>query len=186
MHRVCDFFDIRDVARYFVIGKGERAMPNVDELFAIRKSLDEICRVPDKIISVYTLEQHIWVDTAETSNKAARKQRIPARQTVEEFQINPVRPFLNDILRLMAAPYRPERREEPIGQGYWIQAEFGSGKSHLLCFLAALALGNEEAWALVQRKEAQAGRGRRESLYQFWEEGFEAKSSHGKRGIFVV
>jgi hypothetical protein len=84
-------------------------MPKVDELFAVRKSLDEICRVPDKIISVYTLEQHIWADTDETSNKAARKQRIPACQTVEEFQINPVRPFLNDILRLMAAPYRPAR-----------------------------------------------------------------------------
>ena len=56
-------------------------MPNVDELFAIRKSLDEICRVPDKIISVYTLEQHIWADTNETANEAARAQRIPAQQT---------------------------------------------------------------------------------------------------------
>src|SRR5271167_5645 len=132
---------------------GERAMRNVEELFAIRKGLDEICKVPEKIISVYTLEQHIWVDTAETSNKAARKQRIPARQTVEEFQINPVRPFLNDILRLMAAPYRPERRDEPIGQGYWIQAAFGSGKSHLLCFLADLALGQEDIWELIRQKE---------------------------------
>ena len=161
-------------------------MPNVDELFALRNSLDEICRVPEKIISVYTLEQHIWPDTDETSNKAARKQRIPARQTVEEFQINPVRPFLNDILRLMAAPYRPERRDEPIGQGYWIQAEFGSGKSHLLCFLATLALGDEQIWELVREKEAKAGRGRRESLYQFWEEGFKAKGSSGKKGIFVI
>ncbi len=161
-------------------------MPKVDELFAIRKSLDEICRVPDKIISVYTLEQHIWADTDETSNRAARKQRIPARQTVEEFQINPVRPFLNDILRLMAAPYRPERRDEQIGQGYWIQAEFGSGKSHLLCFLATLALGDEDIWELVRQKEAKAGRGRRESLYQFWEEGLKAKSSASKKGIFVI
>ena len=127
-------------------------MPNVDELFAVRKSLDEICRVPDKIISVYTLEQHIWADTDETSNEAARAQRIPAQQTVEEFQINPVRSFLNDILRLMSAPYRRERRDEQIGQGYWIQAEFGSGKSHLLCFLAALALGDEDIWELVRQK----------------------------------
>jgi hypothetical protein len=161
-------------------------MPNVDELFAVRKSLGDICKVPDKIISVYTLEQHIWADTGEISNKVSRAQRIPVRQTVEEFQINPVRPFLNDILRLMAAPYRPERRDEPIGQGYWIQAEFGSGKSHLLCFLSALALGDEDIWELVRQKEAKAGRGRRESLYQFWEEGLKTKSSNGKKGIFVI
>ncbi len=161
-------------------------MSHVGDLLTYRKGLDEICRVPDKIISVYTLEQHIWADTGETSNKAARKQRMPARQTVEEFQINPVRPFLNDILRLMAAPYRPERRDEPIGQGYWIQAEFGSGKSHLLCFLSALTLGDEDVWELVRQKEAKAGRGRREALSQFWEEGLKAKSSHGKKGIFVI
>lgn len=161
-------------------------MPNVDELFTVRKSLDEICSVPEKIISVYSLEQHIWADTGETTNKRSRAQRVPEMQTIEEFQINPVRPFLNDILRLLAAPYRTERRDEPIGQGYWIQAEFGSGKSHLLCFLAALALGDEKAWELVRRKETQAGRGRRESLYQFWEEGLQAKSSNGKRGLFVI
>src|SRR2546423_1801778 len=154
-------------------------MYNGNDLLTFRKSLDEICKVPDKIISVYTLEQHIWADTDETSNKAARVQRIPARQTVEEFQINPVRSFLNDILRLMSAPYRPERRDEQIGQGYWIQAEFGSGKSHLLCFLAALALGDEGIWELVRQKETKAGRGRRESLYQFWEEGLKAKSGNG-------
>src|SRR5713101_7973815 len=111
-------------------------MPNVSELFDIRKSLNEICKVPDKIISVYSLEQHVWAASDGVSNKTARTQRIPERQTVEEFQINPVRSFLNDLLRLMSAPYRPERRDEQIGQGYWIQAEFGSGKSHLLCFLA--------------------------------------------------
>src|SRR5437870_716550 len=129
-------------------------MPNVDELFAVRKSLNEICKVPAKIISVYTLEQHICADSGESSNKVSRTQRLPARQTVEEFQIIPVRSFLNDILRLMAAPYRAERRDEQIGQGYWIQAEFGSGKSHLLCFLAALTLGDEDIWELVRQKEA--------------------------------
>lgn len=161
-------------------------MQNVDELFAVRKSLKEICTVPDKIISVYTLEQHIWADSGETTNNTARALRIPERQTVDEFQINPVRSFLNDIFRLMSAPYRPERRDEQIGQGYWIQAEFGSGKSHLLCFLAALALGDENTWELVREKEAKAERGRRESLYQFWEEGLKTKSSNGKKGIFVI
>src|SRR5512141_1044363 len=145
-----------------------------EDLFVARKSLDEICSVPDKIISVYSLEKHVWADS---NSDAARKTRRPELQTIDEFQIDPVRPFLNDILRNMAAPYRPERRENPVGQGYWIQAEFDSGKSHLLCFLAALTLGSKDAWAVIQEKERKAERGRRESLYRFWEEGLESKSS---------
>ncbi|MEJ5202824.1 MAG: hypothetical protein WHV66_11385, partial [Anaerolineales bacterium] len=110
-------------------------MTTKTDLFSVRKSLDEICTIPDKIISVYSLEQHVWADS---NSPEARKQRKPELRTIEEFQLDPVRPFLNDIFRNMAAPYKPERRDNPVGQGYWIQAEFGSGKSHLLCLLAAL------------------------------------------------
>lgn len=158
-------------------------MPKTDDLFLQRKSLDEICGIPDKIISVYSLEQHVW---AGSNSLEARKTREPELQTIEEFQIDPVRPFLNDIFRNMAAPYKPDRKDSPVGQGYWIQAEFGSGKSHLLCFLAGLALGSKGVWDLVQEKENKKGRGKRESLYRFWEEGLEAKNSNGKKGIFVV
>lgn len=158
-------------------------MPKNDDLFASRKGLDEICSVPDKIISVYSLEKHVWADSNAESTRKARK---PEVQTIEEFQIEPVRPFLNDILRNMAAPYKPERRDNPIGQGYWIQAEFGSGKSHLLCFLAALSLGSKEVWDIIQKKEQKAGRGKRETVYRFWEEGLEAKNGKGKKGIFVI
>ena len=154
-----------------------------DDLFTSRKTLDEICTVPDKIISVYSLEKHVWADS---NSEESRKARRPELQTIEEFQIDPVRPFLTDILRNMAAPWRRERKDNPIGQGYWIQAEFGSGKSHLLCFLAALALGRKEAWDIIKRKEEASGRGRRESLYRFWEEGIEAKSSNESKGIFVI
>ena len=35
----------------------------VDNLFTNRKSLDEICAVPDRIISVYSLEKHVWADS---------------------------------------------------------------------------------------------------------------------------
>lgn len=153
------------------------------DLFTQRRPLNEICKVPDKIISVYSLEQHVWADG---NSAVARECRMPEMQTIEEFQIDPVRSFLNDILRQMAAPYNPERRSQPIGQGYWIQAEFGSGKSHLLCFLAALALGDKDAWARVREKEDAAGRGKRESLYRFWEEGLEAKSTGKNRGVFVI
>ena len=64
-----------------------------------------------------------------------------------------------------------DSKDDPVGQGYWIQAEFGSGKSHLLSCLAALALGSKDAWEIVRDKEAKAGRGKRESLFRFWEEG---------------
>lgn len=152
------------------------------ELTTFRKSLDQICTIPDKIISVYSLEKHVW---AESHSSEAFKGRSPELKTIEEFQIDPVRHFLNDIFRNMAAPYRPENRENPIGQGYWIQAEFGSGKSHLLCFLASLALGSKKSWDIVRDKETKADRGKRESLYRFWEEGLEAKSTKSK-GIFVI
>lgn len=156
-------------------------MANSD-LLTFRKPLKEICDVPDKIISVYSLEKHVWHDS---NSESARKARKPEIQTIEEFQIDPVRPFLNDIFRYVAAPYKPERKDNPIGQGYWIQAEFGSGKSHLLCFLSSLVLGDKQAWALVKQKEDKAGRGKRESLYQFWEDGLEAKSTKQK-GVFVI
>src|SRR5262245_27724317 len=99
-------------------------MPDLNTLFEQRKPLSEICSIPDKIISVYTLEKHIWAGEDAAAYEQARAKRLPAYQTIEEFQINPVRAFLNDIFRHMAAPYRPERRDDPVGQGYWIQAEF--------------------------------------------------------------
>jgi len=158
-------------------------MQKQDDLFLARKGLDEICDVPDKIISVYSLEKHVWADS---NSAAARKDRLPELQTVREFQIDPVRSFLTDVLRHMAAPWKPGSKDDPVGQGYWIQAEFGSGKSHLLSCLAALALGGKDAWEIVRDKEAKAGRGKRETLFRFWEDGLEAKSAKGKRGIFVI
>jgi len=156
-------------------------MAKSEDLFKIRKTLDEICEVPEKIISVYSLEKHVWADS---NSEPSRKTRKPELRTIEEFQLDPVRPFLTDILRNMAAPYKREKKDNPIGQGYWIQAEFGSGKSHLLCLLSALSLGSPEAWEIIKTKEGKTGRGKRESLYRFWEEGLQSKSSKG--GIFVI
>ena len=94
-----------------------------------RKSLDQITAVPDGIISVYVVENHIWAGGGSREARAARRAEI---RTVQEFLIHPVRSFLTDLFRGLAAPYTHGRRDNPIGQGYWIQAEFGSGKSHLL------------------------------------------------------
>jgi hypothetical protein len=153
------------------------------DLLTHRNPLADICEVPDKIISVYSLEKHVWADSR---SQEARKARSPELQTIAEFQFDPVRPFLTDILRNIAAPWKQERRDSPIGQGYWIQAEFGSGKSHLLCCLSALVLGRKEAWEIVKKKEDETGRGKRDSLYHFWEEGIASKSGKGSKGIFVV
>ena len=150
------------------------------ELFR-RKSLDEVCTVPNDIISVYVVEKHIWEDQG---GEDARRERQPEIRTVEEFLIDPVRPFLNDVFLHLAAPYEPDRRDRPIGQGHWIQAEFGSGKSHVLSFIGAMALGDENAWDLVKAKEEEAGRGKRDSLYAHWENGLR-KKSEGK-GVLVV
>jgi len=151
-----------------------------DDLFTSRKNLAEICTVPDNIIFMYSLEKHVWADS---NSEAGPKASKPELQTIEKFQIDPVRPLLTDVLRNMAAPWKPERRDNPVGQGYWMQAEFGSGKSHLLCCLAALALGRKHAWEIVKKKEDASGRGKRESLFRFWEDGLEAKSSKGTKGI---
>ena len=149
-----------------------------------RKTLDEITTVPESIISVYVVENHIWADGG---SDETRRSREAETRTVDEFLIDPVRPFLNDILRQISAPYVPERKDNPIGQGYWIQAEFGSGKSHLLSFLGALALGGEKEWDLIREKERKAGLGRRESLYSFYESGLARKTQgNDGRGILVA
>ena len=147
-----------------------------------RKSLDQIITVPESLTSVYVVERHIWADGGDLVARAARQVE---QKTVDEFLIDPVRSFLNDFFRQISAPYLPERKDNPIGQGWWVQAEFGSGKSHLLSFLGAMALGNEAMWKIVQEKEQKAGLGKRESLYNFYESGL-AKKSQTSKGIFLA
>ncbi len=148
-----------------------------------RKPLDQLCSVPSEIIDVYVVEHHIW---AGGGSPDAKRERRPEAQTVREFLIEPVRPVVNDVLRLLAAPYNPADKTKPIGQGWWVQAEFGSGKSHLLSFLGALALGDKDAWEIVRQNEQKAGKGKRESIHQFYEDGIAKKSGGKSRGIFVA
>ncbi|MBI9046675.1 MAG: hypothetical protein JEZ06_19445, partial [Anaerolineaceae bacterium] len=147
-----------------------------------RQTLDQILKYPDEITSVYIVENHIWKESGELEN---RQNRLAESRTVEEFLINPVRSFLNDILKVMAAPYNPDRKDLTIGQGYWIQADFGSGKSHLLSFLGALAIGDEAIWKIIKEKEEKSGLGRRESIYSFYENGLKRKNETTK-GILVA
>ena len=54
-----------------------------DDLFTTRQNLAEICTVPDKIISVYSLEKHVWADS---NSEASRKARKPELRTIEGFR----------------------------------------------------------------------------------------------------
>ena len=56
-----------------------------DDLLTQRKPLDEICTVPDKIISVYSLEKHVW---ASSNSDQARRDRQPELKTIDEFQLD--------------------------------------------------------------------------------------------------
>ena len=96
-------------------------MSKTEDLFKIRKTLDEICEVPEKIISVYSLEKHVWSDS---NSERSRKAISPELRTVEEFQLDPVRPFLTDILRNMAAPYKREKKDNPSGNRRYFR-EYG-------------------------------------------------------------
>jgi len=148
-----------------------------------RKTLDQVISVPDEIIDVYVVEDHIWGDKG---SKEAKQKRQPELKTVRDFLIDPVRSLLEQVFRQIAAPYDPSKRSDPIGQGWWVQAEFGSGKSHLLSAIGALALGHDDAWEIIRQKEQEAGKGKRESLYNFYESGIAKKSSGKSKGIFVV
>jgi len=107
-----------------------------------RKTLDQICTVPDKITDVYVVEHHIWAGGGSADTK---KKRQPDLNTLREFLIEPVRALLYDILKRLAAAYDPSNKDNPIGQAWWVQAEFGSGKSHTLSAIGAMALGDADA-----------------------------------------
>jgi hypothetical protein len=106
----------------------------MNDLFK-RLTLDLLCDVPDDIIDVYVVERHIWQGGSVDTEAESKRKRRAEPHTVRDFLVDPVRSLLNDVLRQLAAPYDPSNKASPIGQGWWVQAEFGSGKSHLLSFI---------------------------------------------------
>lgn len=52
------------------------------------------------------------------------------------------------------------RVEMQKGQGYWIRAQYGGGKTHLLAVLAALLSGGEDVWAAAADDDIQQWRKR--------------------------
>ena len=75
------------------------------------------------------------------------------------------------------------KKDNPIGQGAGFRPSSDPANPSSV-FSCALALP-KEAWDIVKRKKMPPA-AKRESLYRFWEEGIEAKSSNGTKGIFVI
>jgi len=151
-----------------------------------RQTLDQLCEVPDEIIDVYVVERHIWQGGSVDDEAESKRKRRAEPRTVRDFLIDPVRSLLNDVLRQLAMPYNPSDKTNPIGQGWWVQAEFGSGKSHLLSVVGALALGDKRVWDIVLDLETKNKKGKRESIHNFYENGLAKKSSGKSKGIFVA
>jgi hypothetical protein len=117
--------------------------------FEHRKPLGEILSIPPKVISVYSLVQHVWAGTGDEERRKSKKTNKVRLETLDEFFIDPVRSYLHRILQAVA---------ENQGQGFWIQAEFGVGKSHLLASSAIIAIGGKDAWDKVKEREDEEGR----------------------------
>ena len=56
----------------------------------------------------------------------------------------------------------------------------------MLSFIGAVALGDKNVWDTVNELETKAKKGKRESLYQFYESGLGKKSTGKSKGIFVA
>src|SRR5262245_40500801 len=91
--------------------------------FANRKPLKDILEVPPRVQSVYSLTQHVWAGESDAERLESKKKNRVRLETLDEFYIDPVRSYLNRIFEKIA---------DGEGQGFWVQAEFGVGKSHLI------------------------------------------------------
>jgi len=112
--------------------------------FSNRKPLSKILSIPEDVQSVYSLGQHVWAGNSDAARKDAKKNGQVRLETLDEFLVDPVRNYLNRIF---------ERLSDNEGQGWWLQAEFGVGKSHLLAVTSILALGGPPAWDRIKQRE---------------------------------
>jgi len=115
-----------------------------EDLFSQRKPLTQILDVPATVTSVYSMVQHIWAGDTDEARRESRKKDNPRLATVEEYFLDPVRSYLERFLQDVA---------DGEGQGYWLLAHFGVGKSHLMAVESILALGGDDVWDIVKRKE---------------------------------
>ena len=140
--------------------------------FSNRKPLSKVLNTPEEVQSVYSLGQHVWAGKSDEARREAKKKGQVRLETLDEFLVDPVRNYLNRIF---------ERLADGEGQGWWLQAEFGVGKSHLLAVTSILALGGPPAWDRIKQREDEekkAGPGAR--VDSLWRKKLE------KRNIFPI
>lgn len=112
--------------------------------FANRPPLSKILKIPPKVQSVYSLTQHVWDGESDDARRESKKKNKVRLETLDELYIDPVRSYLNRIFETVA---------DGKGQGFWVQAEFGVGKSHLMAATAVLAVGGPAAWDRAKQRE---------------------------------
>ena len=119
------------------------------DAYANRKPLKDLLKVPERVQSVYSLTQHIWTGESDDERQKSKKGNKVRLETLGEFFLDPVRSYLSRIFQSIAANE---------GQGFWVQAEFGVGKSHLLAATAVMAVGGVAAWEKVKQREDAEGK----------------------------
>lgn len=129
------------------------------DLFSdMRKPLSGIIKIPPVIQSVYSLTRHIWRGETVEELKESKRTSNFRSETINELLLDPVRDFFQDFL---------DHIRLGEGQGWWVMADRGSGKSHLLSAAAILALGKKPIWDLIGKKEEENETEKRASLVQF-------------------
>ena len=135
--------------------------------FMNRPPLGKILDIPKKVQSVYSLTQHAWAGDSDDERRDAKKRNRVRLETLDELLIDPVRNYLDRIFEPIA---------EGRGQGFWVQAEFGVGKSHLLAATSVLVVGGPPAWDRAkQREDAEKKAGPGARIDQNWRKKIERK-----------
>lgn len=106
--------------------------------------MGRIVSVAGEITTTYDLERHVWEEDSETGMRVVRD------KTLSEFLLKPSLSFLSDIIHSMHG-------DSPRPKAYWVQAEYGAGKSHLLAVTVQLALAGPKQWNTIREKEKQEG-----------------------------
>jgi hypothetical protein len=122
-----------------------------------RQSLDEIITIPDDIISVYVVENHIWRDGGSQTARQNRQAEMPHRRRVSH---RPGALLSQRHLPPDGRPLRnPARRDSPIGQGIGFRLNLAPANPTCFPSLARWRWGMKPPGRLCARKSAKRARG---------------------------
>jgi len=129
----------------------------------LRRPLRELVELPPRPKDTITLETATWRKSAGSDGSMPSGQALfggasVVTETIEDFVPTPeIRGFVAEVFNKVLAGK---------GQGWWLQAEYGSGKSHVLAFLTIMCCTIDgKPWdALARTEKEREGKGKRESL----------------------